>query len=877
MGIIASVLMLIGLIYVLSKTLLLRSYDAIERDQTTAHVYRANDAIQNVTTQLSIKLVDWASWDDSYQFIVDNNQAYRESNLGDASIRNLNIHEIAFIGKDGNIFFDKTVDLKKNTQSPSTAIESYIQTNPDLFRNPSLDSKVEGIIATPEGLMFMAALPITTSRGEGPVNGMLLFGSLLDEKLIKEIADLTHLAVTVHALEDINMPSDVLAIKDTLIKNDSTVIVPLSDSVVAGYTTLFDVHKKPVAIIKIETPRDVYAQGVATLYSLALITAALVVLFGVIILIFIERLFIVRFSRLSAEVDAIGKKKDFKGRVLEGKDDEIGMLATTINQTLETLSAAREAEEYLGTKAIAAEAKLGERVRDLEEVNKIVIEREKRVLSLKEELEKFKLVIDNTSQHIVITDPDGVIVYANPAVKEITGYSHEEVIGATPSLWGKQMPADYYTNMWRTIKQDKKTFAGEIINKRKNGEFYTAKALISPILNDQGEVKFFVALESDISKEKALEKQLLEEKQHIEQKVIERTEELQEERAKLLASINSIPFGFIIADKNHRILMKNKAIEQLFTLNQKNDLYMEDISHFFGEELDVRKEIKKCPRNKALCELKEITIDKKIYRTIISPILLTVDKDEIIGYVFLIEDITEAKVLERSREEFFAVASHELRTPLTAIRGNMSMFRDFEPDLDEKDKKEIIDDTYEASIRLIGIVNDFLDTSRLEQGKVTFKKEPIDVTDIILETAKEMAPLIAAKQLKLKFTKPKETLPPVLGDHIRLKQTISNLIDNAIKYTEKGTITITAKQQKDHVVITVTDTGKGISEQNQSLLFRKFQQAGEEMLSRDVSQSAGLGLYITKLIIEAMGGTVELTKSALGKGSTFTLTVPISL
>ncbi len=115
------------------------------------------------------------------------------------------------------------------------------------------------------------------------------------------------------------------------------------------------------------------------------------------------------------------------------------------------------------------------------------------------DLEKFKLAADNASSHIMITDPEGKIVYANPIVEKITGYSHEETIGATPRLWGGQMGLEFYQKLWHQIKFERKPFRGEIKNKRKNGEFYTATVLISPILDEKKELIGFVGLEDDIT------------------------------------------------------------------------------------------------------------------------------------------------------------------------------------------------------------------------------------------------------------------------------------------------------------------------------------------------------------------------------------------
>lgn len=120
----------------------------------------------------------------------------------------------------------------------------------------------------------------------------------------------------------------------------------------------------------------------------------------------------------------------------------------------------------------------------------------------------FRLAVSNAFNHIIITDPEGIVLYANPAVEKLTGYTMEEVVGNNPRLWGAQMDKEYYQKMWDTIKNKKQPFRGEIKNRRKNGEIYYAKVLISPILDDDGNLQGFIGTEEDITKQYSLEKAL---------------------------------------------------------------------------------------------------------------------------------------------------------------------------------------------------------------------------------------------------------------------------------------------------------------------------------------------------------------------------------
>ena len=266
-----------------------------------------------------------------------------------------------------------------------------------------------------------------------------------------------------------------------------------------------------------------------------------------------------------------------------------------------------------------------------------------------------------------------------------------------------------------------------------------------------------------------------------------------------------------------------------------------------------------------------------------------VQLDKIIGTVVLVEDITEQKVMERSKDEFFSIASHELRTPLTSIKGNASMILDFYKDaIKDPQLKEMIVDVHESSVRLIEIVNDFLDTSRLEQGKMKFEYEEVSLEEVLESVAYEMKTVLDEKKIYLKLDKlTLDHLPKVWVDKNRLKQVVYNLVGNAAKFTEEGGVSISTElvgqpggqataQQPEHVKVTIADTGRGMPIEAQKLLFHKFQQAGGSLITRDTTRGTGLGLYISKMIIESMGGTIALDSSEEGTGSSFSFSVPIA-
>ncbi len=236
--------------------------------------------------------------------------------------------------------------------------------------------------------------------------------------------------------------------------------------------------------------------------------------------------------------------------------------------------------------------------------------------------------------------------------------------------------------------------------------------------------------------------------------------------------------------------------------------------------------------------------------------------------------------LGQLKDEFFSIAAHELRTPLTAIQGNIALIQQYGGNCikENKEMAEILDDVSKSSKRLIKIVNDYLDASRLEQGRVIFKEEAVDVKEIIIKVIGEVKEMLSEKGLSIELCDElKEATPPqVLGDKDRIEQVIYNLVGNAIKYTKKGGLKIRVEKEDEFLHIKFEDTGIGIAEDQRQLLFQKFQQVGEKSLDRKTSRGTGIGLYISKLLAEAMGGTLFLEKSEIGKGSTFAFSIPIA-
>jgi signal transduction histidine kinase len=242
----------------------------------------------------------------------------------------------------------------------------------------------------------------------------------------------------------------------------------------------------------------------------------------------------------------------------------------------------------------------------------------------------------------------------------------------------------------------------------------------------------------------------------------------------------------------------------------------------------------------------------------------------------LIEEGTQInkhlREVDRLRSEFISTLSHELRTPLTAIAGSCELLlEDFAEDLSEVHIEYIhLIDRSTALVRQL--IDDVLDYTKLEAGEIKLYPELIPIEEFTRDTVAMLAPLVEKKRIRLEIDMPPD-LPDAWADPVRIKQVLMNLHSNAIKFTpEAGTIRLEGRPTPDgeRVAVSVVDTGVGIGEADRQQVFERFKQVGEGQRNR----GTGLGLPISRRLIELHGGQITLT-SEVGKGSTFTFTLPI--
>lgn len=228
--------------------------------------------------------------------------------------------------------------------------------------------------------------------------------------------------------------------------------------------------------------------------------------------------------------------------------------------------------------------------------------------------------------------------------------------------------------------------------------------------------------------------------------------------------------------------------------------------------------------------------------------------------------------LDLARAEFISIASHQLRTPPATVKWYLSSIIDGDYGKLTKKVTEQLKKTQNTNNHLISLIEDMLNVSRIERGKMEFLFEPTATEELASFAHEQLIPMAQDKKIKLIYNPPKVTLPKVMADKEKLRQVMNNLIDNAIKYTKEGSVTISLTKDSDNIIFKVTDSGKGISVEDQAAIFQKYTR-GKESIKQ--SAGLGLGLYVAKIIIEQHKGRIWAESAGVGMGSTFAFSIPI--
>ncbi len=351
--------------------------------------------------------------------------------------------------------------------------------------------------------------------------------------------------------------------------------------------------------------------------------------------------------------------------------------------------------------------------------------------------------------------------------------------------------------------------------------------------------------------------------------VEEARKKAEEEKNKTLAIVENFADGLLIFDKEKKLILINPQAEIFLGVEKekvlgKSTQQLKDFPEFKRILEIVTPEIE--PRFR-----EEIEMTKNLILEITSfPIFLEKEK---IGSLIILHDITREKYIDQLKTEFVSLAAHQLRTPLSGIKWSLKMILDEDLGPVPNEQKDFLKKALMANERLIRLVNDLLDVTRIEEGRFLYKLEEKDMVKIVEDVFNSYLDLAKEKNIDYRLEKLKNDFPLMKVDEEKIKLAIQNLIENALIYTlANGKVKVTIDLQNGNFFFKVQDTGIGIPKEVQERIFTKFFRASNA--AKIDTEGSGLGLFITKNIIEAHGGKIWF-ESEEGKGTTFYFIIPI--
>ena len=343
--------------------------------------------------------------------------------------------------------------------------------------------------------------------------------------------------------------------------------------------------------------------------------------------------------------------------------------------------------------------------------------------------------------------------------------------------------------------------------------------------------------------------------------------------------INTIPEPLIVLDKTLQVISANRSFYQIFQVTPK-----EIVGHFIYEIRNQQWNITKLRHllNDVLIkntgfdsfEVKQEVLDKEAKIFWLKAQKIISEKRETNLILLSFEDISKRREAEeefsrifKAKSAFTNMVSHELRTPLTSLEQSINLLAKGKLGVLNPEQKRFLDIAERNLDRLVSLINNVLDFQKLESGKMTYKIEENDINSVIKEIREMMLPLIEKKRLEF-IVKTEKNLPKINFDKDKIIQVLTNLVNNALRATEKGYIQITTSLIDDFIQVSIHDTGCGIKPKNMNKLFQEYEQ-----LER-IKGGTGLGLVISQAIILAHGGRIW-TESTLGQGTTMHFILPV--
>jgi len=346
-----------------------------------------------------------------------------------------------------------------------------------------------------------------------------------------------------------------------------------------------------------------------------------------------------------------------------------------------------------------------------------------------------------------------------------------------------------------------------------------------------------------------------------------RLQEVASSRTRLETVLMSMFDGVMVVDSGGAILLMNEALRVLFSVDG-DPVGRKPLE--VVRNADIQDVVDRALKHTGGVESRELGLVVPVEKTLLVHATPVVRDGGVEGAVLVFHDISELRRLEKVRQDFIANISHELRTPVSTIKGYAETLLDGALE-DKEHARDFLNIIHSDSERLANLIDDILDLSRIESGRLKLEPRPCALREMVGRVVSALGRQAQEKAIGLVTEIPAD-LPDVLADQDRITQVLSNLLDNALKYTESGgSVTVTAREHDGRVRVDISDTGVGILEKDLPRVFERFYRAAGQHSSDRAG--TGLGLSIVKHIVQAHNGHV-FVQSVYGRGSTFSFTLP---
>lgn len=494
--------------------------------------------------------------------------------------------------------------------------------------------------------------------------------------------------------------------------------------------------------------------------------------------------------------------------------------------------------------------------------------------------------VEQSQVSIIITDINGKIEYVNPKFEEVTGYPIDEVLGKNPNILKSGLDYDTkYEELWKTISSGK-TWSGTLHNKKKDGQLFYESTIISPIADEAGRIRYFVAVKEDITELTEAQHELQNYKEYLEDLVEKRTKQLENRTVFLRTLIDTIPNPVFVKDKQGRYTDVNEAFTEFFGI-KPSDVIGKNVKIFenddivkITEQIDKRlieESGTKIYESFAFNKNKE-KVDVRIFKASFGP---AGGKPE--GIAGLIIDISDTKrteeqmkkALEREKElnemksNFISMASHELRTPLTAIYSSTELIEMYGRKWPQAKYAEHISKIKYSVDNLIDLMEDLLTLSRVDSGAIKFAPSSINLKIFVEKIIDSLESLLLDTHnlsVEINLNNDYYILDKKLINYI-----IQNLLSNALKYSPKGgKVKVMLFDDEENIHFKIRDEGIGIAEDEIDNLFEPFYRASNVS---DIT-GTGLGLSIVKDAVDLHNGKI-FVRSIENEWTEFEICLPI--